>query len=139
MSVYFSKSMMGFIPAEWKEDGTYDERSWPSDSILLSDDEEVEFWKKNPPNGKSLGVNDIGKPCWIDVPEPELTYAQELTALNAIYAADRLDLCQSWLIAAVADGVTETERKADVEAELAELDAQHAADIAELKTKYGVS
>lgn len=71
-------------------------------------------------------------------PKP-LTYAQELATLNAAYSADRLELCQAWLVAAVADGVAETERKADVEAELDELDAQHAVDITELKAKYGVS
>lgn len=73
---------------------------------------------------------------WVARKQP---YAQALAALNATYSADRLQLCQAWLVAAVADGVAETERKADVEAELKELDAQHAADIEELKTKYGVS
>lgn len=73
--------------------------------------------------------------------EPVLspTYSQELKALNTVYSADRLELCQAWLVAAVADGTTEVARKADVERELAELDAQHSADIDELKKRYEVS
>jgi hypothetical protein len=70
---------------------------------------------------------------------PVLTYAQELTALTAPYNADRDTLCAAWLRAAVADGTEETVRKEDVESEIAELDAQYDADVAALKTKYGVS
>lgn len=70
---------------------------------------------------------------------PALTYAQELTTLTAPYNADRDTLCAAWLRAAVADGTEENVRKEDVELEIAELDAQYDADVAALKTKYGVS
>lgn len=74
----------------------------------------------------------------VEITCPE-TYAQELSALNTAYITDRLELCQVWLVAAVADGVNENTRKEDIEAEIAELDNQHNIDVAELKTKYGVS
>lgn len=69
---------------------------------------------------------------------PPLTYAIELAEVNSAYIANRDTLCAAWLRAAVADGITEGERKADVEAELDEIDAKHEADVAELKVKYGV-
>lgn len=74
-------------------------------------------------------------PVVVDI---EPTYQQELQELNEVYSADRLKLCQAWLVAAVADGTGEAERKTDVEEELAELDAQHFSDVTELKGKYGV-
>lgn len=91
------------------------------------------------PLGKILASDENGMPTWIDAPEQALTYAQELTALTAPYNADRDTLCAAWLRAAVADGTEETVRKEDVESEIAELDAQYDADVAALKTKYGVN
>lgn len=81
-------------------------------------------------------VWDAASSTWVAKP---LTYSQELTALTAPYNADRDTLCAAWLRAAVADGTEETVRKEDVESEIAELDAQYDADVATLKTKYGVS
>lgn len=112
--------------------------AWPIDGVDVNESEAAKYMA-TPPEGKIRGTTPDGMPTWIDAPEPVLTYAQELATLNTAYSADRLELCQAWLVAAVADGVAETERKADVEAELDELDAQHAADITELKAKYGVS
>lgn len=112
--------------------------TWPSSGVDVSD-EDHSVWIGTPPNGKVLGVDGKGAPVWVDIPEPVRTYAQELTAITAPYNTDRDTLCAAWLRAAVADGTEENVRKADVEAELAELDAQYDADVAALKTKYGVS
>ncbi len=62
--VYFIPSALGFIPAAWKDDGTYSVERWPIDAVLLSDDEREAFWKQSPPPGKTLGVND-GRPAWV--------------------------------------------------------------------------
>lgn len=74
---YFSPSMLTFIPAEWKDDGTYNDETWPADSILLSQTETDTYWKQTPPEGKQLGIAD-GGPAWIDIPLPS---AEELIAL----------------------------------------------------------
>lgn len=57
----------GFIPAAWRDDGTYNDETWPQDAVLLTDDEATSFWKQNPPDGKTLGSID-GRPAWVDVP-----------------------------------------------------------------------
>jgi hypothetical protein len=67
------------------------------------------------------------------------SFSVALAALNTTYVKDRDELCAAWLRAAVADGVDESSRKEDVEMELAELDANHAADVAALKSEYGVA
>ncbi|QMD53369.1 tail fiber assembly protein [Citrobacter sp. RHB35-C21] len=67
--VYFIPGNLGFIPESWKSDGTYSDKEWPDDAVLLSDSEALEFWKQNPPNGKTLGAVN-GRPAWVDLPEP---------------------------------------------------------------------
>lgn len=89
--------------------------------------------------GGVIVAGDDGMPTWKDAPLPVLTYAQELTTLTVPYNSDRDTLCAAWLRAAVADGTEETVRKEDVESEISELDAKYDADVAALKTKYGVS
>lgn len=110
---------------------------WPKSGVDISD-QEHESWMK-PPVGKTLGSDDDGNPCWVTAETIKPTFAQALAALNAKYVKDRDELCAAWLRAAVADGVEESSRKEDVEAELAELDASHAEDVAALKVEYGVS
>lgn len=78
--VYFTELLMGFIPAEWKDDGTYTETTWPIDAVLLSVEEEAMYWKQTPPDGKRLGAID-GRPAWIDLPPP--TEAQLLAIASA--------------------------------------------------------
>lgn len=112
--------------------------NWPSTGVDVADEVAAEFIGV-PPIGKVRGTGADGMPVWVDAPEPVLTYAQELSALNMAYTTDRLELCQVWLVAAVADGVNENTRKEDIESEIAELDNQHIIDVADLKTKYGVS
>ncbi|WP_097492519.1 tail fiber assembly protein [Escherichia coli] len=72
--MYYSDTLKGFIPDEWKEDGTYKE--WPEDAILMTDEEIETYWTKVPPTGKELGVVD-GRLAWVDLPPPsreELLY-----------------------------------------------------------------
>ncbi|MGL5727001.1 MAG: tail fiber assembly protein [Plesiomonas sp.] len=70
MSVYFSKSLNGFMPSQWKDDGTYTSDSWPADAVLLTLEESDTYWKVSPPDGKQLGATADGRPCWIDIPPP---------------------------------------------------------------------
>lgn len=137
MNTYFDCESLGFIHGQWKTDGTYSNELWPPRAVLLTEQEELEYRNSPPPEGKLLGATSDGRPCWVE--KPSKTYAQMLTSINSLYSAERLALCQAWLVAAVADGAEETARKSDVEAEIEDLDAQHAADIAELKTRYGVA
>lgn len=77
--VYFSPSNVAFYPAVWKEDGSYSEAMWPTDAVLLTDDEIDEYWKKSPPAWQQLGVVS-GRPAWVDLPAPtheELVAAAE--------------------------------------------------------------
>ncbi|WP_312926143.1 tail fiber assembly protein [Atlantibacter hermannii] len=76
--VYFIPRTLGFIPENWKSDGTYSDNEWPEDAVLLSDSEVLQFWKKTPPNGKTLGAAN-GRPVWVDLPEPDCAELLKLT------------------------------------------------------------
>ncbi|ELY2767209.1 tail fiber assembly protein [Cronobacter malonaticus] len=72
--MYYSNTFKGFMPDEWKDDGTYKE--WPQDAILMTEEEVELYWCKVPPAGKELGVVD-GRLAWVDLPPPsreELLY-----------------------------------------------------------------
>lgn len=71
-NVYYS-AIKGFIPATWKDDGTYSDETWPADAVLLTDEENQEYWKKTPPFGKTLSSLK-GRPVWVDL--PPLTHEQ---------------------------------------------------------------
>ena len=102
--VYFIPSVPTFIPAAWREDGTYNEDTFPVDAVLIDDSMATQYWKVTAPSGKVLGVAD-GLPCWVDipvyVPTPEevlaavLTKRDNLLSLAAIRIAplqDAVDL-----------------------------------------------
>lgn len=79
MKAYFVPSVPTFIPESWKNDGTYTEENWPSDAVLLTEEETSEYWMIPPPKGQKLGVVK-GKPAWVDIPPPsqdELIMAAE--------------------------------------------------------------
>ncbi|AJJ61014.1 tail assembly chaperone gp38 [Yersinia pseudotuberculosis] len=65
--VYYSATLNGFIPAEWRFDGTYNINTWPGDAVLLSDKESDKYWKVTPAGGKVLG-SVSGRPAWVDIP-----------------------------------------------------------------------
>ncbi|WP_417633039.1 tail fiber assembly protein [Citrobacter freundii] len=79
MRAYFIPSVPTFIQESWKHDGTYTEENWPSDAILLTEEETNAYWMIPPPKGQKLGVVK-GKPAWVDIPPPsqdELIMAAE--------------------------------------------------------------
>jgi hypothetical protein len=53
----------------------------------------------------------------------------KIQALNDVYESDRDKLNRAWLSAMIADGADETVRKAAIEAQMSDLDAQLEADI----------
>ncbi|MGL5728205.1 MAG: tail fiber assembly protein [Plesiomonas sp.] len=83
--VYFSKSLMGFIPDLWRRDGTYTDASWPSDAVLLTSIESGEYWKASPPEGKQLSATKDGRPCWADIPPP--THEDKMSQCSVMKAS----------------------------------------------------
>lgn len=79
-AAYFSPSLNSFIPVEWKEDGTYNDETWPADAVLATDEEVAAYWKQTPPEGKQPGSAN-GRPAWVDIPplsaEQVITLAKE--------------------------------------------------------------
>lgn len=69
--MYFSKTIIGFIPADQKEDGTYTPETWPADAVLCTEEELLTYWKKPFPLGMELGA-DNGRPVWVNLPPPPL-------------------------------------------------------------------
>ncbi|OXM32296.1 hypothetical protein [Salmonella enterica] len=137
MRAYFIPSVPTFIPESWKNDGTYTEENWPSDAVLLTEEETSEFWMVSPPDGKKLGVID-GKPAWVDIPSPpnsELRKAA-LAALSNTYQDDIEKLNRAWLAAAVNDGVNETAKKDVVLAQINSRKTQYANDRAAIIAQY---
>lgn len=65
--VYYSASW-GFIPAAWKDDGTYTEATWPSDAVLCTAEESATYWGTEPPEGMILGGDENGRPTWLVIP-----------------------------------------------------------------------
>lgn len=64
--MYYSKTVGGFIPDEWMEDGTYN--PIPSDAIKLTEKEIDEFHGVSIP-GKMVDVSN-GRLLWVDLPPP---------------------------------------------------------------------
>ncbi|MCX8958167.1 tail fiber assembly protein [Erwinia psidii] len=71
-------SLKSLIPSEWKDDGTCNDDTWPSDAVPATTAEAASYWKQIPPDGQWLGVAG-GRPVWED--EPALTPEQR-TALS---------------------------------------------------------
>ena len=90
-TAFFSPALNAFIPAAWKNDGTYNDETWPVDAIEATDAEVSVYWRQTPPNGKQLGVVD-GRPAWVDIPplsseqEKALADQQKVLLLNAATA-----------------------------------------------------
>jgi hypothetical protein len=64
--MYFSESMLSFIPVAWKTDGTYSAEAWPTDAVLLTEAERVTYYGTQGPAGKALGAEN-GRPVWVAV------------------------------------------------------------------------
>ncbi|WP_441545676.1 tail fiber assembly protein [Citrobacter freundii] len=94
MRAYFIPSVPTFIPELWKNDGTYTSENWPSDAVLLTEEETAAYWMIDPPEGKRLGVLK-GKPAWVDIPPPtreELITAAENERQRLLKHADAVIL-----------------------------------------------
>lgn len=77
-------------------------------------------------------------PAPID-PEPVPTYAEALRALNATFYSDRAALSADLNNVQLLDGEHQDSRTADLQQDYADLLAQYDADVAALKSQYGVS
>ncbi|WP_167659505.1 tail fiber assembly protein [Pseudomonas sp. RIT623] len=86
-AAYYSPALNTFIPAEWKNDGTYSDENWPEDAVLLTEEECDTYWKQTPPEGQRLApVN--GLPGWVDLPPPVIDWPRVNRAVqNALLAA----------------------------------------------------
>lgn len=100
MMIYFSATIGGFIPGEWRVDGTYTDETWPTDAVLLTDIESVEFWKRTAPSGKMLGSVKY-RPVWVDLPTPT---AVEVASQKAGFVA-QAKLKKSKLISDASDRI----------------------------------
>ena len=101
--VYFIPSTPAFIPAHWREDGTYSEETWPADAVLLDDDVAVKYLKVTAPPGKVLGASPDGQPVWMDIPVYVPTPEEELA--SALAKRDNLLSVAAIRIAPLQDAV----------------------------------
>lgn len=81
--VYFSSTLMSFIPASWKTDGTYSKQDWPKDAVLLTDEERTTFWRQNSPEAMQLG-SVARRPAWVPIPTEalEVVHARKVVIIN---------------------------------------------------------
>lgn len=89
MKVYFVPGIPSFIPAEWRADGTYSEKTWPASAVLLEESVSDKFLKVSPPAGKRLGSHN-GLPVWVDIPPPPALTRDEVESLRLRSYADPL-------------------------------------------------
>lgn len=97
-TAYFIPSLCSFIPAAWKEDGTYTDDTWPDDAIEVSEEDAATYWRATPPTGKILGVVN-GMPGWLDIPPPthaELVVEAEKEKQNLIDRANTYMNKKQW-------------------------------------------
>ena len=90
---YFVPSQLTFIPLEWAHDGTYTDDKWPSDAVLLSEEETAEYWLVVPPDSKKLGVIN-NRPAWVDIPPPTL---EELIAIAELEKQRRIKAANDYM------------------------------------------
>lgn len=98
---YFSPTTLGFYPEHWKSDGSFTDESWPSDAVLITEDESITYWKQSAPEAKQLGVVD-GRPAWVDMPplssEQEKALADQQKALLLNAATAKIVIWQTKLL-----------------------------------------
>lgn len=133
--VYFSALMVGFIPAAWRDDGSYNDDTWPQDAVLLTDEETIEFWKQTPQDGKTLGAKN-GRPVWVDTPAIIESLSIKLSNLSKRYNADISALNESYLSALVNSGINETTKIQAVRNQMSERKVKYAADVAAAKAEH---
>lgn len=110
MRAYFIPSVPTFISESWKNDGTYTKEKWPSDAVLVTEEETAEYWMTIPPDGKKLGAVD-GKPAWVDIPPPtreELIATAENERQRLLTRADAMML--DWRTELMLGEISDTNR-----------------------------
>ena len=93
--VFFVPSTLGFIPREWKKDGTYTAETWPSDAVPLSDTEASRYWRQPAPELHMLGATANGRPAWVPVPPLAPASAADIEASRKRAYADPISGCDS--------------------------------------------
>jgi hypothetical protein len=137
-SVYFSPSLLSFIPAKWKDDGTHS-RNVACRCGLADRRSGSGLLEADTTGGKQLGVVDDG-PAWVDIPQPSNSDLLKL-ALQSLVTQYQLDieaLNRAWLAAAVNDGASEGAKKSAVVSQIAARKAQYASDRAAVIAQYPV-
>ncbi|BFI54606.1 tail fiber assembly protein [Yersinia pseudotuberculosis] len=97
--IYYSAKTRGFYVETMKIDGSYAD-CWPSDAVLLTNEEVKQYWQQSPPPGRELGSVGV-RPAWVDL--PALT-AEEITAQKAEFVT-QAKLKKSKLISDASDRI----------------------------------
>lgn len=92
--VFFDPQTGGFIPAAWKDDGTYNATTWPESAVLLTSEEQATYWKRSPPPEMRLGV-ESGRPAWV---ESSTTLTTEALAAQERAWRDERVAGTEWLV-----------------------------------------
>lgn len=97
--IYYSAKTRGFYVETMKIDGSYAD-CWPSDAVLLTNEEVNAYWQQSPPPGRELGSVGV-RPAWVDL--PALT-AEEITVQKAEFVT-QAKLKKSKLISDASDEI----------------------------------
>lgn len=108
MTVYFTPKNCGFIAAQFKTDGTY--QDWPADAVLLTDEEASTYWGQPAPTGKMLGAVN-GRPAWVDLPR-ELQIANADSKKRALLQSATSEI--TWRQDAVDAGIATDDESSDL-------------------------
>ncbi|WP_164716887.1 hypothetical protein [Cedecea lapagei] len=132
----YSPENNSFFPFGLKDD--YEKSGiWPSDGVEVSDDIFL-IYSGKPPAGKVRGPGNDNYPSWLNVapiPDSEMMLI-ELTNLSKKYQEDISALNNSWVAAAVSDGINEDVKKNAVIQQINDRKAKYDADRAEVISKY---
>lgn len=72
---HYSPSQDAFYPEDLKQ--VYiDAGTFPADTVEVSDDTWLEFAGNNPPEGKQRAAGKNDRPCWVDIPPPDVEDAR---------------------------------------------------------------
>lgn len=112
---YFVPSLITFIPAAWKNDGTYSEDTWPRDAIEVSDEDAATYWRTAPPEGKMLGVVNE-RPAWVDIPPPSVDELVAIAERQKAALRASADREITWRQDAVDAGIATEKESSDLQA-----------------------
>lgn len=127
----FSATTGGFYTPEIHGDNI------PSDAVAISDEEYATLFSGQA-SGRIISSDADGNPVLIDASRPtsQELRAKELSALFKQWQADLTALQFAWVSALREDGESENLCKADISAEIEELQIQYQSDVAAVKLKY---